>query len=134
MGNLVNIALGAVIIAGVYFLFRRFGKYRKPEHINVIDPQSQELYEQQKRGDEKKTLSLQEKIELSWQFLTNITKQVLLKFSKTDQKNVNKIGQDLANIGMKYEHNVDMEVRIIQQVSKARTVTQSKEKDNSIAR
>jgi len=134
MGNLVNIALGVVVIVGGYFLFRRFRKHHKPEHINVIDPKSQELYEQQKNRDDKKALSLQEKIELSWQFLTNITKQVLLKFTKDDQKRVDRIGQGLANSGMKYEHNVDLEVKIVQQISKVRTIAQTKEKDQSISR
>lgn len=134
MDDIVNIALVILALAGVYIIFMHFKKYKKPGHVNVIDPQSQELYEQQKNGDEQKSLSLQEKIELSWQFLTNITKQVLLKFSKADQKRVNKIGQDMANIGMKYEHNVDLEVRIIQQVSKARTITQSKEQIVSMTR
>ena len=55
----------------------------------VIDPEAQQLYATQKhKTDEEKTLTLQEKIELSWQFVVNIKNQVLEKFSKTDQEKV----------------------------------------------
>lgn len=131
----MNIIIAILAIASVYFIFRRFKQYKKPGYTNVIDPKSQELYDQKKYGDDgEKSLDLKERIELSWQFLTNITKQVLSKFSIEDQAQVTRIGHDLVQSGMKYDHNVEMEVKIIQRTSKARTVVQSKSEDISRSR
>lgn len=103
----------------------------------VVDPEAQQLYATQKhKTDEEKTLTMQEKIELSWQFVVNprkIKNQVLEKFSKTDQEKVVRAGTILLENGMKYQHDVELEVRISQE-SKAKSVTKSKEQEQSMAR
>jgi len=53
------------------------------------------------------TLSEDEKMEISWQFLYDITNYVLKKFSKKDVSLVHDIGKTLVGFGMIYNHVVD---------------------------
>jgi len=56
-------------------------------------------------------LALNEKIELSWQFLYEITEIVLGKFSSEDRDSVHDIGMQLYESGMRYEHVIDFGIR-----------------------
>ena len=89
MSNLLNVVL--LIAAGIVLvlMYIKLKKEKEPtlKKVVVIDPEAQQLYATQKhKTDEEKTLTMQEKIELSWQFVVNIKNQVLEKFSKTDQE------------------------------------------------
>lgn len=128
MSNLLNVVL--LIAAGIVLvlMYIKLKKEKEPKlkKVVVVDPEAQQLYATQKhKTDEEKTLTMQEKIELSWQFVVNIKNQVLEKFSKTDQEKVVRAGTILLENGMKYQHDVELEVRIIQE-SKAKSVTKSK--------
>ena len=106
---------------------------KKNVHLSVADQHSQELYDQARhKEDEDKTLTLQEKIELSWAFLTNITEQVMSRFSAQDQKKVEDAGQALTKNGAKYQHNVNREADIVKAVIKTRVKEQNK--DQSLSR
>ena len=136
MSNLFNIAL--LVTAGIVLvlMYVKLKKEQEPKikKVVVVDPEAQQLYASQKhKPDEEKTLTIQEKIELSWQFLVNIKNQVVEKFSKTDQEKVMRAGTILLEHGMKYQHDVELEVRISQE-SKAKSVTKSKEQEQSMAR
>jgi hypothetical protein len=131
MSNLLNAAL--LVLAGtalVYLLIKR-NKEPKVKKIVVVDPEAQKLYNiQKKKTDEEKTLTMQEKIELSWQFLINIKDQVLKKFSKPDLEKVQKAGTILAEHGMKYQHDIELEISVRQEVSKAKSITKPKEQES----
>ena len=106
---------------------------KKNVHLSVADQHSQELYDQARhKEDEDKSLTLQEKIELSWAFLTNITEQVMNRFSAQDQKKVEDVGQTLTKNGAKYQHNVNREADIVKAVIKTRVKEQNK--DQSLSR
>ncbi|CAA14685.1 DUF2660 domain-containing protein [Rickettsia prowazekii] len=77
-----------------------------PATLNNIDD-SQNVALNRKKSENKK-LTLQEKIELSWQFLYDLTEIILNKFSKEDVVQVNKCGQILFENGVRYEHVVDL--------------------------
>ena len=64
---------------------------------------------------------------MSWQFLTNITEQVINKFSKQDKEQVNEAGGKLVENGMSYQHDVKQEIK--QNVSKMKTVAKNKAKE-----
>ncbi|WP_322776053.1 DUF2660 domain-containing protein [Candidatus Megaera venefica] len=88
---------------------------------------TERLYNQNRhKEDEDKSLTLQEKIELSWAFLTNITEQVMNRFSNQDQQKVENAGQALSKNGAKYQHNVNREANIVQAVIKTRVKDQNK--------
>ena len=136
MSNSLNIVL--LVTAGIVLVFiyvkLKKGQEPKIKKVVVVDPEAQQLYASQKhKPDEEKTLTIQEKIELSWQFLVNIKNQVVEKFSKTDQEKVMRAGTILLEHGMKYQHDVELEVRIRQE-SLAKSVTKSKEQEQSMSR
>lgn len=106
MSTMFNIILLIILGVAAFFVIRRIRGYKKPEHIVPKDPASQAAYDKKKhKEDEEKTLTLQEKIELSWQFLTNIAEQVINRFSPEDKRTVQEAGDKLSKNGMKYEHN-----------------------------
>ena len=130
-----NIFLLLVVSVIAFILIKRMRSpgSKKNVHLSVADQHSQELYDQARhKKDEDKSLTLQEKIELSWAFLTNITEQVMNRFSAQDQKKVEDVGQTLTKNGAKYQHNVNREADIVKAVIKTRVKEQNK--DQSLSR
>ncbi len=130
-----NIFLLLVVSVIAFLLIKRMRSSgsKKNVHLSVADQHSQELYDQARhKEDEDKSLTLQEKIELSWAFLTNITEQVMNRFSAQDQKKVEDAGQTLTKNGAKYQHNVNREADIVKAVIKTRVKEQNK--DQSLSR
>lgn len=125
-----NIAIITLIVVGlglVYFIKKGIGS-RKVKKVVVVDPAAQEAYESAKKHDKnEQKLTLEERIELSWQFLVHIRDQVLNKFSKADRKKVSEMGHVLNENGMHYEHDVNMEISIRQEASKAKVVAKTRE-------
>ena len=71
MSTLINVILLVALGFAAFFIVKRMRGHQKPEHVVPKDPKSQAIYNEVKHKDEEKiTLTLQEKIELSWQFLT----------------------------------------------------------------
>jgi hypothetical protein len=128
MSSSFNIIL--LVICGVvaFILIKRMRSGgKKIAHLSPADQQAQEVYNQNRhKEDEDKSLTLQEKIELSWAFLTNITEQVMNRFSNQDQQKVENAGQALSKNGAKYQHNVNREANIVQAVIKTRVKDQNK--------
>jgi hypothetical protein len=73
---------------------------------------------------------MQEKIQLSWQFLINIKNQVMQKFSETDLEKVQRAGTILSENGMKYQHNAELEIIVHTEMSKTKLVTKQKEQES----
>ena len=130
MSSSFNILLLLVVSVVAFILIKRMRSpgSKKNVHLSVADQHSQELYDQARhKEDEDKSLTLQEKIELSWAFLTNITEQVMNRFSAQDQKKVEDVGQTLTKNGAKYQHNVNREADIVKAVIKTRVKEQNKD-------
>lgn len=134
MSSSFNIIL--LIVCGVVALIlikRMRAGGKKAAHLSPADQHAQEVYNQNRhKEDEDKSITLQEKIELSWAFLINITEQVMNRFSSQDQQKVEDAGQALSKNGAKYQHNINREANIVQAVIKTRVKDQNK--DQSISR
>ncbi|RYE06176.1 MAG: DUF2660 domain-containing protein [Rickettsiaceae bacterium] len=87
---------------------------------------SQEEYDKQKNLVSTSKLSLEQKTELSWQFLERITDIVANKFSAEDKKLIKEAGRLLADNGTTYKHQVDIEVRMINDKNKVSNVAKNK--------
>jgi len=53
---------------------------------------------------------------------------VLKKFSKPDQEKVKRVGIIIAEHGMKYQHDIELEISVKREVSKTKSITKPKEK------
>lgn len=131
MSTLFNILLSVVVIGGIFYLLKKRGAYQKPKHVAVIDPAAQAAYNVHKvhTTEEKQSLSLEDKIKLSWQFLVNLKKQVVEKFSQSDKEKLTKASQVLVQNGMNYQHDVDLEVKL--SLLKVQSVGKSKKQEQS---
>lgn len=131
MSNLLSLILLVALPIVAFFLYRRIkgGSSKNNASSGVDNTVSQESYEAKKHPkDEEISLTLEEKIELSWQFLTNITEQILNKFSKEDRSVVHDAGEKMNRHGMSYQHDVKQEAKVTIDVVKSRTKEQKKDK------
>jgi hypothetical protein len=76
------------------------------DYLKKDDPNAQVLYEKNKILDYF-SLNIKNKLELSWQFLYDITDIVLKKFSSQDKNTLLELGKKLLRCGMQYEHVID---------------------------
>ena len=129
-GVLIIVLLVLAGFALLYLLIKRGKQQPKVKKIIVVDPEAQKTYNIQKNTDEEKTLTMQERIELSWQFLVNIKNQVMQKFSETDLEKVHRAGTILSEHGMKYQHNAELEIIVSTEMSKTKLVTKQKEQES----
>lgn len=131
MSNSLLIACTAVVILVIIYFVKSRGLGIKSSKLHAKNPEAQALYAKKKNKEEKK-LTMQEKLELSWKFLYEITDIILNKFSNDDRTKVNQIGKDLTKTGMKYNHVVDLGIRAT--ASRAQTVEHEKEQSKTISR
>lgn len=128
--TITNITLLITLGFAGFFMFKKIRGHQKPKHTPPVDPVSQKLYEEAHLSpkEEDLKLTLQERIDLSWQFLTKITEQIMNHFSTKDQKIIQKAGNQLIQNGANYQHNVNQELQVAQKVTKTRAIQQTKEK------
>lgn len=134
MSTIFNLILLVALGAAAYFLYKRMkgGASKNPTGPDAKDPMSQETYNAKKHPkDEEVSLTLEERVELSWQFLTNITEQILNKFTQDDRTQVHQAGEKMNRHGMSYQHDVKQEAKVTIEVVKARTRKQSQNKGPS---
>jgi hypothetical protein len=126
------IAISVATLAFI-FIYKRIKKSQTIINNPIIDNNAQNFYDQKKYGGKKK-LTIQEKLELSWQFLFDITEIVLNKFSIEDQNRVKQLGTILLTHGMKYEHVVALAIK--QDITHAHkaNITQEQSKKQSHGR
>lgn len=111
-----NITIIAPVALVVILLIWKFGKGSigggegNAAYIQKNDPNAQSTYEES-RENGKKPLTLKERLELSWQFLYEITDIVLSKFSTADQETALDIGKTLLQNGGHYEHVIDYGIK-----------------------
>lgn len=137
MSTLLNLILLVIVGFAGFFVFKKMRGHPKPEHIVPEDPESQAKYEAAKtnpKDDEEKSLTMEERIELSWQFLIDITDRVLNHFSAGDRQKVNEAGDKLNKNGMKYQHNIDQEAKVTLQAVRSRSQAQQKKQGQGVAR
>tara|TARA_B110000503_G_scaffold143661_1_gene246755 strand:+ start:6415 stop:6819 length:405 start_codon:yes stop_codon:yes gene_type:complete len=133
LSTIINIILLIALAIAALFVLQRMRGRAKPKHVPPVDPLSQSAYTKTNVPmEEEVSLTLQERIELSWQFLTNITEQVISRFSKKDQQQIYKAGQALTQNGTKYQHDVYQEANFTQKTVK--TVQKDKDKSASKSR
>jgi hypothetical protein len=132
MSTTINFILLIVLGVGVIFMLVKvkseLAKNNKSKANNFTPAVANKNNILQK--DETKNLSLEEKINLSWGFLINITEQVLTNFSKQDQKKVDMAGDVLLKNGVRYQHNVESEAKTTLHIIN----TREKSKDQSLSR
>jgi len=89
------------------------------DYLVKNDPNAQASYEKTKVNFFSLE-NIKNKLELSWEFLYEITEIVLKKFSSQDRGFVHKLGKTLLNAGMQYNHVIDYSIdleKIKQQAS-----------------
>lgn len=127
--NILLLGIVGVFVALLgYFIFKKFIDHKQLARTHVVDAKAQEAYTHNKQhNEEEKVLTLKEKIELSWQFLKNVKEQIFSRFSQDDQRKLHEIGDILLGYGMKYKHDIELEVK--QQVVPSKSITLEKDKD-----
>lgn len=106
----ILIAIACLLILIIFLIYRVTSSKKNTvisDKNNLDDSQNFAL---NSKNQDNKKLTLQEKIELSWKFLYDITEIILNKFSKDDIITVNKCGRILFDNGGRYEHIVDLAI------------------------
>ncbi len=117
--NTVLAVLGVLLFFLVaIFLYR---KKQKAKEVPGVGTQ-EGVVGGSKKKDDKQKLTMQERIELSWKFLYEITELIISKFSREDKELLNKLGHTLLDNGVRYEHVVDLAMQ--RPVSKAQNIEQ----------
>ena len=116
-----------LLIASIAFMTRKVVvKYQESNcaYSKKNDSEAQKTYLDSRKKPGSLLMSIKDKLELSWQFLYDITNIVLSKFSKEDRNETLVMGQILLENGGRYEHVIDYGIR---QESMARDPNLSKE-------
>ncbi len=116
MNNFILIAISVFILVALVLLILKAIKARKNL---TVKSEAQIIYENKKNQKIQAAMSQDEKIELSWKFLYDITEIVLNKFFPKDREEVHEAGAELAKNGMRYEHIVDWGIRREKHIAKA---------------
>jgi len=130
MSNILHIILLVTLPIVAFILYRRIRNgSRNNFKVNHGNANAQEAYAANKHPKEEEvSLTLEERINLSWQFLINITEQVLSRFSKQDKQIVYEAGQKMKKHGMTYQHNVKQEAIFTINVIRSRVKQQNQDK------
>lgn len=136
LSTIANIILLVALGAAAFFMLQKMRGHKKSTHTPPADPASQEVYDKGNSPPEEEeiNLTMKEKIELSWQFLTNITEQIMNRFSASDQERVQQAGQKLTKNGTQYQHDVHQEAHFTQEAIKTRVMKQNKSKNKGQSR
>ena len=123
MNFITIIIIIALLLAVIFYIYKK--KFARHEVSRTIqeDPGQQQTYEKKKVDeDEVKSLTMEEKIELSWEFLTRITQEIMDKFSSQEKEQVHDAGKTLVKHGGQYQHDVTGEAKTNRKlVAKAKT-------------
>lgn len=135
MSVVTIIILFVVLGLAALFIFKRMHSYHKTKHTPPQDSSLQAVYDQKNKAKEDNlNLTLEEKMDLSWQFLTDISEKIVQSFSSQDQKQVQHSGSLLAQNGAKYNHNVDQEISIGEKFVKAKVIEKDIEQNKGHSR
>ena len=131
---IIVITILLLIIFAILFFRKNANSTVATQVKNVITNDTNGLITNKKT--ETKKLTIQERLELSWKFLYEITEKIINNFSNEDKEKVNIIGLSLLNNGMRYEHVVDLGIKLTPDKGKFADLEQEKleEHDTGIAR
>jgi Tfp pilus assembly protein PilO len=103
------LSLAIILVISYQLFFNKSAETKKNvDYIKKDDLEAQKNYEKQKSQiNNFFSLNIKDKLELSWQFLYEITDIILKKFSTEDKNMVHELGDRLFKAGMHYEHVVD---------------------------
>jgi hypothetical protein len=111
-------SLLVVLIAG-YNLFwnkklreKHLPNQKNSDYLKKDDPNGQTIYEKKNKILDFFKDKIKNKLELSWQFLYDITDIVLKRFSSEDREAINQVGRILFKAGMRYNHVVDYGINL----------------------
>lgn len=127
----MHYTVGGIVLVLIFLIFRKLrsgGHDSKLHYTTKSEPNAQNLYDEKYKNPN--PLTKDEKIELSWQFLYDITDIVLNKFSKEDKDLIHEMGHKLVKNGGGYEHVVEYGLK--REAKKSRLVEEQdkdKEKD-----
>ncbi len=107
------------------------GKEGDFEYVKAGDTEGQISYDVVK-NPKKQRISAKDLLELSWQFLYDITETVLNKFAVRTRKEVHECGKTMVNHGMKYMHTVEYNPEITTTHTKA--IEESRKDEPAIQR
>ncbi|MCC8369055.1 MAG: DUF2660 domain-containing protein [Rickettsia endosymbiont of Oxypoda opaca] len=129
----ILIAITGLSLVVIFLIYKKFSANRK--NINLTENTLNavtvpEVLGINNRKQQDKKLTMQERIELSWKFLYDITDIIINKFSKEDVQEVNKYGHVLLENGGRYEHIVDLAIKQVK--SQTQTVEQSQSKGSEL--
>jgi hypothetical protein len=99
------------------------------DYLVKNDPNAQTLYEKTKVNFFSLE-NIKNKLELSWEFLYEITEIVLKRFSSQDRGFVHKLGKTLLNAGMQYNHVIDYSIDLEKIKQQAKDKNKSSQKVN----
>lgn len=119
----------AIFAFAYWFFFQRKklgGGGGNAKYDQKDDPDAQARYDE-KRDKGVPKLTAKQMLDLSWQFLYDITEIVLYKFSARARKEVHECGKTLAENGMRYNHEV-AKSPLAYGITHTKNVTESKEK------
>ena len=106
----------ASIIFGIFLIVKKLTAKKLDENIDY--PQKGNVTSQEKynsiKNPNKSSLSLNDIIDLSWRFLYNLSETILNKFSAKHQKEVIVQGRVMVKNGMKYQHVVDVNPKVVE--------------------
>lgn len=99
------------VVGGV--IYKAASKYKEENREYYIkdSPEGASTYKVQKTKGAPKKMTVQERLDLSWQFLYDITNSILNKFSSEDQMKVLDLGRVLLKYGGIYHHVIDYGIR-----------------------
>lgn len=106
---IISLILALAILGIGIYLFKAFS--RKKAQTKQSYSSDETIYSQEKNNKKDKKLTLKERIDLSWNFLYEITEIIMNKFSTEDKATINQIGTSLLNSGMRYEHVVELSMQ-----------------------
>ena len=104
------IILALAVIAAIFIAYKYLNKTNNikqedAQYLKKGEVNGQEIYDKEKA--QPAMLGLKNSLELSWQFLYEVTEKVMNKFNDSDKNMVNNIGKKLFNIGMRYNHVIE---------------------------
>ncbi|WP_253308138.1 MULTISPECIES: DUF2660 domain-containing protein [unclassified Rickettsia] len=129
----ILIAITGLLLVVIFLIYKKFSANRKNTNLteNTLNAVTVPgVLGINNRKQEDKKLTLQERIELSWKFLYDITDIIINKFSKEDVQQVNKYGHVLLENGGRYEHIVDLAIKQVK--SQTQTVEQGQSKGSKL--
>ena len=119
----IKILILSVSFLAVCLTFYNLFFYKKPqnlkqennqegEYLKPGDANAQIMYEKKNKILDQFKNKIKNKLELSWQFLYDITDIVLKRFTSQDREETNRIGKILFKSGMRYNHVIDYGINL----------------------